>query len=101
MLERVDVIAAGAVCDGRGAGRRCGEVSGWSPRPWWGTARERSRRPWWLAFGRWKREPSGGARGQLLRRVSGSGGMAVTELAVEAVEVRLKAPEWWGDRWRW
>ncbi len=30
-------------------------------------------------------------RSQLLRRVSGSGGMAVTELAVEAVEERLKA----------
>ena len=35
-------------------------------------------------------------RSQLLRRVSGSGGMAVTELAVGAVEERLKAPEWWG-----
>jgi acyl transferase domain-containing protein len=33
-------------------------------------------------------------RSQLLRRVSGSGGMAMTELAVEAVEERLKAPEW-------
>ena len=30
-------------------------------------------------------------RSQLLRRVSGSGGMAVTELAVEAVEERLQA----------
>ena len=29
-------------------------------------------------------------RSQLLRRVSGSGGMAVTELAVEAVEERLQ-----------
>ena len=35
-------------------------------------------------------------RSQLLRRVSGSGAMAVTELAVEAVEGRLKAPEWSG-----
>ena len=35
-------------------------------------------------------------RSQLLRRVSGSGGMAVTELAVEAVEERLKASEWSG-----
>ena len=35
-------------------------------------------------------------RSQLLRRVSGSGGMAVTELAAEAVEERLKASEWSG-----
>ena len=35
-------------------------------------------------------------RSQLLRRVSGSGGMAVTELPVEAVEERLKAAEWSG-----
>ena len=35
-------------------------------------------------------------RSQLLRRMSGSGGMAVTELAVEAVEERLQAPEWSG-----
>ncbi|MGZ6363838.1 MAG: type I polyketide synthase, partial [Ktedonobacterales bacterium] len=35
-------------------------------------------------------------RSQLLRRVSGSGGMAVTELAAAAVEDRLKAAEWSG-----
>ena len=35
-------------------------------------------------------------RSRLLRRVSGSGGMAVTELAAEAVEERLKASEWSG-----
>ncbi len=35
-------------------------------------------------------------RSQLLRRVSGSGGMAVTELAVEAVEERLQKSEWSG-----
>ena len=35
-------------------------------------------------------------RSRLLQAVSGSGGMAVTELAVEAVEERLKAPEWSG-----
>ena len=35
-------------------------------------------------------------RSQLLRRLSGRGAMAVTELAVEAVEGRLKAPEWSG-----
>ena len=35
-------------------------------------------------------------RSQLLRRVSGSGGMAVTELAVEAVEERLQVSEWSG-----
>src|SRR5262245_13835505 len=33
-------------------------------------------------------------RSQLLRRLSGSGGMAVMELAAEAVEERLKAAEW-------
>ena len=35
-------------------------------------------------------------RSQLLRRVSGSGGMAVTELPVEAVEERLQQSEWSG-----
>ena len=35
-------------------------------------------------------------RSQLLRRVSGSGGMAVTELAVEAVQERLQVSEWSG-----
>ena len=35
-------------------------------------------------------------RSQLVRRLSGSGGMAVTELAVEAVEERLEASEWSG-----
>jgi acyl transferase domain-containing protein len=35
-------------------------------------------------------------RSQLLRRLSGRGGMAVTELAAEAVEERLKAAEWSG-----
>ena len=35
-------------------------------------------------------------RSQLLRRVIGGGGMAVTELAVEAVEERLRAARWSG-----
>ena len=35
-------------------------------------------------------------RSQLLRRLSGRGGMAVTELAAAVVEERLKAPEWSG-----
>ena len=39
-------------------------------------------------------------RSQLLRRVSGSGGMAVTELAVEAVEERLRRGNGRGYRWR-
>ena len=40
-------------------------------------------------------------RSQLLRRVSGSGGMAVTELAVEAVEERLQGSRSGrGYRWR-
>jgi len=35
-------------------------------------------------------------RSQLLRRLSGRGAMAVTELAAEAVQERLKAAEWAG-----